>query len=53
MEQLQKLMGKQMGGLDDPDNKKFDVKVNDIVNGLDEEIRDRFKALKVIQDESA
>lgn len=55
MEQLQKMMGKhlQAGGLDDPEQKEFNLKVNKTIEDMPAEIRDRFKALKVIQDENA
>lgn len=52
MEQLQKLMGKHGAGLDDPEQKDFDLKVNKTIKELPEEIRERFMALKVIQDEN-
>jgi hypothetical protein len=51
MEELQKLMkqqnfGKQ--GLDDPEQKQFDLKINKTIDHMPEEVQDRFKALKVI-----
>jgi len=39
MEQLQKLMGKHGAGLDDPEQKEFDLKVNKTISELPEEIR--------------
>jgi len=45
------MLSKQ-GGMEDPEQKEFDLKVNKTIEDLPEEIRDRFKALKVIQDEN-
>jgi len=45
-------MAKQGLGLDDPEQKDFDLKVNKTIKELPEEIRERFMALKVIQDEN-
>lgn len=50
IQQLLKAHGKTT--LDDPENKKFEMKLNKVIGDMPEEVRDRFKALRVIQDEN-
>jgi hypothetical protein len=36
----------------DPEQKEFDLKLSKTIENMPEEVRDRFKALKVLQDEA-
>lgn len=38
--------------IDDPEEKEFELKVCKAINRMPEEVKDRFKALKVIEDEA-